>query len=153
MNEVATMDWKSILRRIVPRILKAVLWCLLIGVGFLLLESFLALFFFDFYPEAQKLFGIFTWTILVFAFLVKVSEGTIYKYMFMIGRSFFLILYFIYATNGGALTVRASEFFEGAGLYVTLQFAPIVVLLVLGSLLTMIKDIIQAINFLTETQV
>jgi hypothetical protein len=153
MNEVATMDWKSFLRMMVPRILKAVLWCFLIGVGFLLLESFLALFFFDFYPEAQKLFGIFTWAILVFVFLDKVSEGTIYKYMFMIGRSFFLILYFIYATNGGVLTVKALGFFEGSGLRVTLQFAPIVVLLVLGNLITMVKDIIQAINFLTETQV
>jgi hypothetical protein len=151
VGEVEITECKNVIKKLIPRVLKAVFWCLLIGVGLLLLKQFLSLFFFNFYPESQKLFEIFAWTIVFFAFLIKLSEGTIFKYAFMIGRSFFLILYFIYATNGGVLTVEASEFFQATGMHIQLEFTPLVVLLVLSSLLTMVKDVVAAVNFLNET--
>ena len=146
-------EWKTAFKKFAPRLLKATLWSLIIGVIFLAAENFLSPYLFKFYPESKSLFNVFAWAIIVFAFLITFSEGTIYQYAFMIGRSFFLIIYFIYATNGGVLTVEASGFLQASNLNVRLDFVPMVVLLIFVSLITLVKSIVQAINFLTETSV
>lgn len=147
MSKTEVEGWKKTLRKLAPRMMRATFWSLIIGIVFLLAEYLLASFLFSFYPDSQNLFNIFAWTIIIFTFLIKFSEGTIYKYAFMVGRAFFLIIYFIYATNGGILNV------EAMGFHVELEFVPLMVLLVSGSLIAMVRHLVQTINFLTETSV
>jgi len=80
-------EGKTSLKKLAPRILKAALWSLMTGVVFFLIERFLALFLFELYPKAQNLFTVFAWTIIISVFLVKFSEGTIFKYAFLVGRN------------------------------------------------------------------
>jgi len=144
---------KTSLKKLAPRILKAALWSLMTGVVFFLIERFLALFLFELYPKAQNLFTIFAWTIIISVFLVKFSEGTIFKYAFLVGRNFFLMLFFIYSTNCGVLTVEAAGFLQASNLRIELEFVPLVVLIVFSSLVSIVRNLVQAIDFLTETSV
>jgi len=146
-------EGKTSLRKLAPRILKAALWSLMTGVVFFLIERFLALFLFELYPKAQNLFTIFAWTIIISVFLVKFSEGTIFKYAFLVGRNFFLMLFFIYSTNCGVLTVEAAGFLQASNLRIELEFVPLVVLIVFSSLVSIVRNLVQAIDFLTETSV
>jgi len=123
------------------------------GVVFFLIERFLALFLFELYPKAQNLFTVFAWTIIISVFLVKFSEGTIFKYAFLVGRNFFLMLFFIYSTNCGVLTVEAAGFLQASNLRIELEFVPLVVLIVFSSLVSIVRNLVQAIDFLTETSV
>ncbi|RLG91548.1 hypothetical protein DRO34_03880 [Candidatus Bathyarchaeota archaeon] len=146
-------EGKTSLKKLAPRILKAALWSLMTGVVFFLIERFLALFLFELYPKAQNLFTIFAWTIIISVFLVKFSEGTIFKYAFLVGRNFFLMLFFIYSTNCGVLTVEAAGFLQASNLRIELEFVPLVVLIVFSSLVSIVRNLVQAIDFLTETSV
>ncbi|RLI27130.1 hypothetical protein DRO50_04880 [Candidatus Bathyarchaeota archaeon] len=146
-------EGKTSLRKLAPRILKAALWSLMTGVVFFLIERFLALFLFELYPKAQNLFTVFAWTIIISVFLVKFSEGTIFKYAFLVGRNFFLMLFFIYSTNCGVLTVEAAGFLQASNLRIELEFVPLVVLIVFSSLVSIVRNLVQAIDFLTETSV
>jgi len=143
--------WKATFKKFAPRILKATIWSLIVGIVFLVVQNLLSPFLFEFYPDSESLFSIFAWTIVVFTFLTKFSERTIYQYAFGFGRNFFLTIFFIYTTNGGILTVEAAGFLQASNLNLRLEFVPLVVLLVFGSIIMMVKDIIEAINFLTET--
>ncbi len=146
-------EGKTSLKKLAPRILKAALWSLMTGVVFFLIERFLALFLFELYPKAQNLFTVFAWTIIISVFLVKFSEGTIFKYAFLVGRNFFLMLFFIYSTNCGVLTVEAAGFLQASNLRIELEFVPLVVLIVFSSLVSIVRNLVQAIDFLTETSV
>ena len=146
-------EGKTSLKKLAPRILKAALWSLMTGVVFFLFERFLALFLFELYPKAQNLFTVFAWTIIISVFLVKFSEGTIFKYAFLVGRNFFLMLFFIYSTNCGVLTVEAAGFLQASNLRIELEFVPLVVLIVFSSLVSIVRNLVQAIDFLTETSV
>jgi len=146
MSKAEVEERKKVLK-LAPRIWKAALWSFIVGIIFLLARIFLVSFLSTFYPDFQKLFDIFVWTTIIFTFLIKFSEGTIYKYAFMVGKTFFLIIYFIYAANGGVLNA------EVMGLHIRLEFASLIVLLVLGNLFAMARHIVQAIDFLTETSV
>lgn len=141
------------LKKLAPRILKGALWSLIVGVGFFLMEYFLESFLFEPYPEAKSFFIVFAWTIIVSAFLVKFSEGTIFKYAFLVGRNLFLMLFFIYSTNCGVLTVEAAGFLQASNLHIELEFVPLVVLIVFSFLISIVRNLVQAIDFLTETSV
>jgi len=63
------------------------------------------------------------------------------------------MLFFIYSTNCGVLTVEAAGFLQASNLRIELEFVPLVVLIVFSSLVSIVRNLVQAIDFLTETSV
>jgi hypothetical protein len=132
------------LQRFGLRIAKATLLTAVLGVFlfviWLLISSFLASF-----PEYLALFAVLIWALLFFTFAIKISEGTIYKYILIIARGFFFIVYIAYATNYGVLTVKIEEF------TLTVEFVPLLALMIAINLLAMARGLLQAIEFTSQS--
>ncbi|MEM2103866.1 MAG: hypothetical protein QW717_03140 [Candidatus Bathyarchaeia archaeon] len=126
------------------RIIKAFL--LTVAYGFLwLLLWFLTSSFPAFFPYYSTLFPILAWGLLFFTFAIKMAEGTIYKYVLIILRAFFLIAYLVYATNSGVLTVKVESF------VFTFEFLPLLAVMIIVNLLEVARGIIQAIEFASQS--
>ncbi|MEM2319996.1 MAG: hypothetical protein QXQ63_04570 [Candidatus Bathyarchaeia archaeon] len=81
-----------------------------------------------------------------FVFATTLSEGTIYKYILIIIRAFFVMIYMVFATNFGSLSIS----FEG--FIVTVEFMPLIALIVLADLLDVARGLLQAIEFASQSQ-
>lgn len=109
-------------------------------VLWLLISSFLANF-----PEYLTRFAVLAWALLFFTFAIKVSEGTIYKHILIIIRAFYLLVYSAYATNCGVLTIKIENF------TVTVEFIPLLALMITINLLAMARGLLQAIEFTAQS--
>ena len=137
-------ETKPAFRKLFRRIAKATLMTVVAGIFWLvlwlLISSFLANF-----PEYLTRFAVLAWALLFFTFTIKVSEGTIYKYILIIARVFFLIVYVAYTTNYGVLTVKIEDF------TFTVEFIPLLALMIAINLLAMARGLLQAIEFTSQS--
>ncbi|MEM2994770.1 MAG: hypothetical protein QXI91_01970 [Candidatus Bathyarchaeia archaeon] len=131
-------------RRLSLRIVKATVITVVVGIFWLIMWLLISLFLAD-YPEYLVHFAVLAWASLFFTFATKISEGTIYKYILIITRSFFLIMYIAHATNCGTLTIKIEQF------TVTIEFIPIIALITTINLLAMAKGLLQAIEFASKS--
>lgn len=97
------------------------------------------------YPEYQKFFAVFAWATVLFTFAIRVADGSIFKYCFIVGRAFFLIIYTVYATNAGMLTLDLMNF------HFTLEFVPLLAFMILANILAIAKGVLQAMEFTSES--
>jgi hypothetical protein len=143
-TEPKQLSFRERFMKFVPRIVKAIIITAIVGIVLLvfwvLLSGFLS-----FNPQWLTFFAVLIWAILLFTFAVRVSEGTIFKYGFIVGRAFFLIIFLTYVTNGGVLTLSAM------GYDFTMEFVPILGLLIVACLLSMGKGILEAVEFVSES--
>ena len=137
-------ETKPAFRKLFRRIAKATLMTVVAGIFWLvlwlLISSFLANF-----PEYLTRFAVLAWALLYFTFAIKVSEDTIYKYILIIARAFFLIVYVAYTTNYGVLTVKIEDF------TFTVEFIPLLALMIAINLLAMARGLLQAIEFTSQS--
>lgn len=125
------------------RTVKAAIITLIVSIILLVIWVFLSQIFGGF-PQFQNLFAVLAGGIIFFTFAIRFSEGTIFKYGFIIGRAFFFIVFSVYATNGGVLTADLSEF------HFMVEFVPILALIVVINLLEVAKGVLQIIEFTSE---
>lgn len=130
--------------KLLSRIAKAVLATAVNGVLWLILW-FLTSIFSASFPQYSTLYGIFAWAMLFFTFVITLSEGTIYKYIFIITRALFVMVYIVYATNFGLLSLS----FEGFS--ITIEFMPLIALIVLAGLFDVVRGLLQAIEFASQS--
>lgn len=135
---------KGVFRRLGLRIAKATLITAVAGVFWLVLWLLMSSLLSDF-PGYLARFAVLAWALLFFTFTIKVSEGTIYKYILIIARAFFLIVYVAYATNYGVLTVKIEDF------TFTVEFIPLLALMIAINLLAMARGLLQAIEFTSQS--
>ena len=137
-------ETKTVFRRLGLRIAKATLVTAVAGVFWLVLWLLISSLLADF-PEYLVLFAVLAWALLFFTFAIKVSEGTIYKYILIIMRGFFLIVYTAYATNCGVRTIKIEDF------TFTVEFIPLLALMIAINLLAMARGLLQAIEFTSQS--
>lgn len=126
------------------RTLKATIVTLIVGIILLILWAFTSQVFAN-YPQFQTLYAIFAWAIIFFTFAIWFSDHTIFKYGFIIARPLFLIIYVAYAANGGVLTMDSMNF------HFTIEFIPILALVIVICLIEIAKGILQALEFASVT--
>ncbi len=151
MSEVEA-EAKRNRRKLVNKIGKAAVVTTIYGVIWfiiwLLLSSFLEPIFKQFPTLSQQfsiLYQVLAYVSLFFTFATRISEGTIYKYILIIIRSIFIIVYIICSTNFGVFTIS----FEGFNF--TVEFIPLLAIMVAINLLSIAGGIIQAIEFVAQT--
>ena len=137
--------FKGFLKKYFLKILKATILTSAIGFFLLLIWWFFILGFFADNPEIQTLFAVLVWSTLFFTFTVRATEGTIYKYGFLVGRALFIIVYLIYATNGGVFSLDFADF------RFWVEFVPLLALMVFINILDMARSVLQALEFTSET--
>ncbi|MEM3797116.1 MAG: hypothetical protein QXY74_01605 [Candidatus Bathyarchaeia archaeon] len=114
----------------------AVLW---------LIVWFLTSMFLAGFPEYPKLFSTIAWGLLFFTFTIALAEGTIYKYILIIARAFFLMIYLTYATNWGVLTANFGN------LMFTVEFTSLIALIIAINLLEVARGLLLAIEFAAQS--
>ncbi|MGC8998647.1 MAG: hypothetical protein ACP5JW_04520 [Candidatus Bathyarchaeia archaeon] len=151
MSEVEA-EAKRNRRKLVNKTVKAAVVTAIYGVIWfiiwLLLPSFLEPIFKQFpalFQRFSTLYWVLAYVSLFFTFATRISEGTIYKYILIIIRSFFIIVYTICSTNFGIFTIN----FEGFAF--TVEFIPLLAIMVAINLLSIAGGLIQAIEFAAQT--
>jgi len=135
---------KGNFQKLVFKIAKATLITAATGVVWLALW-FLTSIFMTSYPQYSEHFAVMAWVMLFFTFAIIISEETIYKYIFMIIRAFFLIFYIAYATNYGLLYLS----FENYTL--NIEFIPLLTIMILANLIDVARRLLQAIEFASQS--
>jgi len=131
-------------RKLGLRIARAFLLTAASGI-FWLIIWFLASMLLANFPNYQMLFTVLAWGLLFFTFAIALAEGTIYKYLLIIIRAFFLIVYLAYATNNGILTINFENF------ALTVEFLPLLALMIVINLLDIARGLLQAIEFAAQS--
>ncbi|MFQ6064467.1 MAG: hypothetical protein ACE5L6_03230 [Candidatus Bathyarchaeia archaeon] len=148
-------DIRSLAEKIAPRVAKAAL------KGFLMffLTYLLPMLLIEAMMPAESLFGTFPpdYMTLVYAFaaiavffavVIELFSGTILQHAFSIGRALILIVYFIYALNGGVVTSAIEIPGQGLVMHIFADLRALLALFIFVNLLGFAKGMFEAINFL-----
>lgn len=144
MSEVKTQA-KSARRKTLFKIAKAAVITAIYGFVWLIIWFLLSNFLGPIFQQFSTLYWILAYVSLFFTFAIKISEGTIYQYILIILRSFFVIVYIAYSTNFGVFSMS----FEGFNF--TVEFIPLLAVMVAINLLSIARGLIQAIEFAAQT--
>ena len=149
------MDKKSNIRKIFPRLIKAALWGFLMGgetLIFLLLPG-ISEYVEAFLPTSKEFFFGFIVVIVLFEVAIQLLTGTILKYAFSISRAFISMIYLFIVTSGGIMTITIPPEmvpYEIGLITFTIDFRIILAIFLIFSLISVVKNLFQAINFLSE---
>jgi hypothetical protein len=135
-------EWKTLLKKMIPKILKAsllvvVLYFLFFYIPTLILSSFIPV-------EYESSIGVFAAITIFFAFIAQVSSGTILQYVFGATRTLVFMLFFMQLLSSGVV----SESFEA--IFITVDLRVFFAMLIAIEILEFGKNIFAAINFLSE---
>jgi hypothetical protein len=131
-------------RRFASRVAKATLVTAGYAIFWLITWLFTSMFLANF-PNYHKLFSMTAGSLLFFTFTIALADGTIYKHILVVIRAFFLIAYITYVTNGGVLTVNLEN------LILTVEFIPLLALIVVANLLDIARGLLQTIEFVSKS--
>lgn len=141
---------RELLRRILPRIIKAAFW------GFLMGGEALLIYFLPGFGEKFEMFipvsGIyFSGLMVVFIFFevaIQLLSGTVFRYALGTARALVTMIVLLYASHGGIISQVIS--FGPGTVKVTFEFRAILAMVLMLSLLLVFKNIIYAVEFLSE---
>jgi len=143
---------ERLLSKMAPRVFKASLWGFLtflmyyIPYQLLVLPMLMFPEFFSF--EIQPIFYNFVALAVFFAVAINFFSGTILQHVLGVARALILMTYLIYALNGGILTLNPNVGTETFTILV--DFRAFLMMIILVSLLSLAKSILQTINFLAS---
>lgn len=138
-------DFKTNLRQITFKALKAVLKGVLFYAAYFVLRMFIAPIS-EFVPDFNRIVETFVMVYIVLIILGEFTSGTIFKYLFDAAKALFIVSYLVLSLEGGLF--RAS--YQNVRLVVDLR--PFLTIVMIISLLGFAKSIIQAINYMNEKQ-
>ena len=137
---------KSFARKFVPRIIKAALLVIITYLPLYFISTFIEPFqgFFPWYMPTTNLFAA---VFMIFLVVGVFTSGTVYQYVFGVARTLVVMIFFIYALNGGIVTLAVPN--EGATVNIMVDLRVILAMLVLVCLLGIGKNVVQAIDFVS----
>jgi len=144
---VEMISREGLIKKLIPRVLKATLWGTLTFVFVYSLPTLI-------YPmellplEYSQLFYLFVGIAVFFAFVTKLFSGTILEYAFSIARALIMIIYFIAVFNGGIISLTMPM--EGATVNLVADLKAFLAILILVNLLGVAKSMFQVTKFLAE---
>jgi len=153
MAEEEDKNWFKILA---PRILKAALWGFIMG-GEILIPMLIIP---DFasqtgiiIPVGQTGLSTIAAVFVAFEVAIQLLDGTVLRYALSTARTIISMILLIIFTNGGimVLSVPPSALPPQAGSFqITVDFRTIIAALLVFSLLSIVKNILQAVDFLSQ---
>lgn len=138
----------SLLRKILSRVAKAIVRGLLWFVSVYILPMLIVSYLSKLAPSIFKPYGfyldMFIFIILFFVVATELLSGTIFQHALSIAEALILMVFFVYALSGGIITV------DVANAHVVVDLRIYLVMLLTIDFLGLAKDVLQAINFLSE---
>jgi len=145
---VENANIRSLFRKMLPRIVKAVVKGLLWFVFLYVVPMFIISSLYEMAPEIFSSYGqllqVFVAIILFFVVASELTSGTIFQHAFNIGKALVLMIFIVYALQGGIISLDIQSIRVLADLRIYL------VMLLSIDFLGLAKSILQAINFLSE---
>ena len=146
-------NWLKILA---PRILKAAFWGFIMG-GEILIPLYLMPDVItqieEYMPVAGTGLPVIAAIFVAFEVAIQLLDGTVLRYALSISRTIVSMVLFIIFTNGGIIEIlMPSEALppDAGSLQVLVDFRTILAALLVFSLLSIVKNILQAIDFLSQ---
>jgi len=155
-NEEKTLkDWLKI---ILPRVLRAAFWGFIMGGELLILPYLIPSIgggLLDTLPIGQTDFSIFLFICIGFEVAIQLLRGTIFRYVLAVTRALISIIFLVLITNGGIISFVFSSSPQlpippGVVLQFTVDFRFILGAFLTLSVLSIIKNLIQAVDFVSE---
>jgi hypothetical protein len=143
-----TFDW-GMLKKILPRIIRAAFWGFLMG-GEALLIYYLPAFgqFENFIPaEGTPFIGLMV-VFVLFEVTMQLLSGTVLRYALGTARALTTMFILFYTTDGGVVSQVIQ--FGPSTLEVTIEFKAVLAIILALSLLVVFKNVMHAIEFLSE---
>ena len=147
---------KSFLKKMAPRVIKAavrgfIMFLLTYLLPLLIMEAVMPSDLpFEMFPaEYMPLFYAFSAIVVFFAVATELFSGTILQHAFSVGRALILIVYFVYALNGGILTTSFQVPGQQQVVHLSVDLRAFLGMLIFVNLLGFAKGMFQAINFLS----
>ena len=155
VEEERTMkDWAKI---IAPRVARAALWGFVMGGEMLILMAFPGMEkqFTAFLPAEVTGFSNFLLVFIVIEVAIQLLQGTIFPFALSMARTLISMSMLVLVTNGGLLTLTIQSSPEmpmpaGMSIVFTIDFQVVLVVFLLLSLVSLVKNLLQAIEFLSE---
>lgn len=144
---------KPLWRRMLPRIIKAVIMGLLYFVLFyavpMLLVSQVSRFAPELFSDYGQIVTLFAAVVIFFVVAGEITSGTIFQHAFSIGRALILIIFFVVALDGGIVKLNV-DVIENMPINITADLRVYLMMLIVIDLIGLAKSVLQALNFLSE---
>jgi len=149
--------WKDWLKILLPRVIRAAIWGFIMGGEILIpllmpgiggnLESF--------FPTGQFSFSFLVAVFVGFEVTIQLLRGTIFQYALSIARTLISSITLVLMTNMGIMTLTISPspgmpLPPGITLIFTVDFKAVLGVFLIFSLLSIIKNLLQAVDFLSQ---
>lgn len=153
-KERTAKDWLKIF---LPRVLRATLWGFIMG-GEMLIPLYMPGIgerFREFLPVEQTSFTYLLFIFIGFEVAIQLLRGTIIQYALGMARALISMIALIFITNGGIVSFAIYPSSEmplppGIAILFTVDFSIVLGVFLTFSLLTIIKNLLQAVNFLAQ---
>jgi len=155
-KERTTRDWAGILA---PRVLRAMLWGFLMGGEMLILLNILGQWGQQFgipltEPEG---FSQFLLIFIGFEVAIQLLRGTIFPYVLSVARALTSMIILVLITDGGVISIPVPStpqipIPQEMGLTFTIEFKAVLAVMLLLSLLSIVKNLLQAVIFVSEEE-
>lgn len=144
---------ESLARKLLPRIAKAAIKGIIYFALFYVFPTFLISQLSKFAPQLSTQYGqtvtVFAAILIFFVVASELTSGTIYQHALNIGRALILIIFFVFALNGGIvkfdIDVAGSQ-----RVNLVADLKVFLLMLIAIDLLGLAKSVLQAVNFLSE---
>ncbi|UCC33689.1 MAG: hypothetical protein JSW53_01425 [Candidatus Bathyarchaeota archaeon] len=100
--------------------------------------------------EYTPLVYIFSAIVVFFTVVTELFSGTILRYAFSVGRALVLMMFFIYALNGGILTSTIQIPGQQLAIQILANLKALLAVLILLNVLGLAKSMLEATNFLAR---
>lgn len=155
-DEKTGREWAKIL---LPRILRAAVWGLLMGGELLLMSNIPGVggALYRYLPIEPMAFSNFLLLFIFFEVAIQLLKGTIFPYVLSTARALISMILLVAITNGGILTMALQSAPEtplpaGTGIVFSIDFQVVLSIFLLLSLLSIAKNVLNAIDFMAEKE-
>jgi hypothetical protein len=153
-EEKTMMYWAKI---IIPRVMKAAIWGFIMGGEILILMQLTAMGgqFATYLPAEATDVSYYILIFVIMELAIQLLQGTIFPYVLRTARALISMFVLVFITNSGVLTLAVQSSPEipmpaDMSIAFTIDFQLVLVVFLLLSMVSLVKNLLQAIEFLSE---
>jgi len=140
-------DW---LKLVLPRIIRIVLWILILFGGVTLMTTVTESAFGGMIPFELSAFSSYLIVFIGFEIVIQLLKDTIFQHIFTVARTVLYMILIVLESNAGIIHFTPSSIGlpPGTNLVLTVNITTIINIFLLLSLLSIVKNMLQAIEFI-----
>jgi hypothetical protein len=141
------LDW---LKLMLPRVIRIVLWTLILFGGATLVTTLAESAFGDMIPFELSTFSSYLIVFIGFEIVIQLLRNTIFQHIFTVARTIMYMIIIIIESNAGIIQFNPSSagLPPGTNLLLTVNITTVINIFLLLSLLSVVKNMLQAIEFI-----